>query len=114
METSRDKIIAVSDKVRDMLLEKNEAYGDSALKPLGVFSKGGASQSLRARIDDKLSRIKNKGLNDDTEDTLFDLVGYLILLIISEEQGQRNEDEWREYYNESITTDKNYKTPRYE
>ena len=34
---------------------------------------------MLARIDDKLSRIKHKGLNDLTEDTVKDLIGYLIL-----------------------------------
>jgi len=66
-----------------MLLEKNEAYGNSALEPIHIFSNGDAVDSLCTRIDDKLSRIKNKGLNDATEDTLFDLCGYLILLIIA-------------------------------
>ena len=32
--------------------------------------------------DDKLSRIKNKGLSDITEDTIMDLTGYLILLMV--------------------------------
>jgi len=41
---------------------------------------------LCARIDDKLSRIKNRGLDDNTEDTLFDLAGYLILLIIARDE----------------------------
>jgi hypothetical protein len=63
-----------------LLLEKNEAYGSSALFPLGVFSKGDAIESLCARMDDKLMRIKNCGINDTTEDTLSDLAGYIILL----------------------------------
>tara|TARA_Y100000592_G_scaffold25824_1_gene40727 strand:+ start:724 stop:954 length:231 start_codon:yes stop_codon:yes gene_type:complete len=68
-----------------MLSEKNNAYGNSALKPINIFSKGDATASLCARIDDKLARIKNRGLSDQTEDTLFDLCGYLILLIIAKE-----------------------------
>ena len=68
-----------------MLAEKNEAYGNSALEPINIFSKGDAVESLQARIDDKLARIKNRGVNDETEDTLFDLCGYLILLIIAKE-----------------------------
>lgn len=67
-------------EVTNLLLEKNAAYGDSALNPVGIFSKGDAVQSLCARIDDKLMRIKNKGINDLTEDTVTDLIGYLILL----------------------------------
>lgn len=89
MET-KDRIKEVTDKVCAMLQEKNDAYGNSALEPINVFSKGNSSDSLRARIDDKLSRIKNKGINDDTEDTLFDLCGYLVLLIIAEEKNKSN------------------------
>ena len=78
-----DNIEEVTDGLRDLLIEKNNAYGNSALSPINVFSKGNAIDSLLARIDDKLSRIKNRGLDDKTEDTLFDLVGYFILLIIA-------------------------------
>jgi hypothetical protein len=70
----------ISTEVTNLLLEKNAAYGDSALNPVGIFSKGNAVESLCARIDDKLMRIKNKGINDLTEDTVTDLIGYLILL----------------------------------
>jgi hypothetical protein len=70
----------ISMEVTNLLLEKNAAYGDSALNPVGIFSKGNAVESLCARIDDKLMRIKNKGINDLTEDTVTDLIGYLILL----------------------------------
>jgi len=81
----KDKIKDVSGRVYRMLSEKNDAYGNSALDPINIFSKGNAVDSLCARIDDKLSRIQNRGLADETEDTLFDLCGYLILLIIAKE-----------------------------
>jgi hypothetical protein len=77
---SETLIHEISTEVTNLLLEKNAAYGDSALNPVGIFSKGDAIQSLCARIDDKLMRIKNKGINDLTEDTVTDLIGYLILL----------------------------------
>ena len=64
-------------------MEKNKAYGDSAIQPENIFSKLDNAQAICARIDDKLSRIKNRGLNDATEDTLDDLLGYLILLKIA-------------------------------
>lgn len=81
--TTEERIIDVSNKVRDLLIEKNRAYGDSALHPINIFSKGNATDSLCARIDDKLSRIAQKGINDATEDTVQDLIGYLVLLKIS-------------------------------
>jgi len=82
MET-RDLIIEASTEVTNLLLEKNDAYGDSALYPVGIFSKGEAVDSLCARIDDKLMRIKSRGITDATEDTVQDLIGYLILLKIA-------------------------------
>lgn len=83
MNKSADKIIKTANDVRDLLLEKNAAYGDSALKPSNIFARGSAVDNIACRIDDKLMRIKNKGLNDATEDTLQDLIGYLILLKIA-------------------------------
>jgi len=84
--SSADKINNKIDEVRDMLLAKNKAYGDAALAPVGIFNKNTSSDSIRARIDDKLARIKNSGINDDTEDTVQDLCGYFILLMIANDQ----------------------------
>jgi hypothetical protein len=81
-----------ADKVRDMLLQKNKDYGSSALEPLNIFNKGKSTDSLCARIDDKLARIKNVGVSDSTEDTLFDLCGYLILLMISIDDNNEKTD----------------------
>jgi len=69
--------------ISDLLCKKNESYGDSACSPIQIFSKLDADEAICARIDDKLSRIANRGLNGDTEDTLFDLIGYLVLLQIA-------------------------------
>ena len=76
----------VTESITDLLKEKNAAYGNTALEPLGIFSKLGAAEAIKARIDDKLARIANKGLNDDTEDTARDLVGYLLLLLMAAER----------------------------
>jgi len=85
---TRELIIETSTEVMNLLLEKNAAYGDSALNPVGIFSRGNAVDSLCARIDDKLMRIKSKGITDATEDTVQDLIGYLILLKIATNQNQ--------------------------
>ena len=69
--------------ITNLLKEKNKAYGNSALNPANIFSKANASESLCARIDDKIMRIKNKGITDKTEDTIDDLIGYLLLLKMS-------------------------------
>ena len=76
-------------EIRDLLVSKNKAYGDSAIEPSNIFSKLDNAQGICARIDDKLSRIKNTGLDDATEDTLDDLIGYLVLLKIARENNKQ-------------------------
>ena len=72
-------------KITDLLKSKNKAYGNTALNPTNIFSKLSSTEAICARIDDKLSRIKNKGINDETEDTVDDLIGYLFLLKMSKD-----------------------------
>ena len=69
--------------ITDLLKSKNKAYGNTALNPTNIFSKLNATEAICARIDDKLARIGNKGINDETEDTVDDLIGYLLLLKMS-------------------------------
>jgi hypothetical protein len=71
-------IRAACEEVQTMLLEKNRAYGNSAMDPLRIFSRADAVEQLNVRIDDKLSRIARGGefAGDDTE---LDLIGYLVL-----------------------------------
>ena len=117
MNKSAAKIIKTANDVRDLLLEKNAAYGDSALKPSNIFARGSAVENIACRIDDKLMRIKNKGLNDATEDTLQDLIGYLILLkiAIEDERAQpinhnlpkHNADGYTSLHNGSFSAPKN-------
>ncbi len=76
----------VSDKIVKLLKEKNSAYGNTALNPPNIFSKLDSTEAICARLDDKLSRIKNRGINDKTEDTVDDIIGYLFLLKMSMEK----------------------------
>ena len=82
------RIATTCEDIKTLLLEKNLKYGNSAVEPINVFSKLDNAAAICARIDDKLSRIANSGLNDATEDTLDDLIGYLVLLKIA--RGERN------------------------
>jgi C4-type Zn-finger protein len=66
--------------VANILRSKNKAYGDSALNPVRCFSKVSNIEGILIRIDDKLSRIRTQGIHDKSEDTILDLIGYLILL----------------------------------
>jgi hypothetical protein len=68
--------------IRAMLIEKNEAYGNSALEPLRVFSRADAAEQIKVRIDDKLSRLA-RGDGTGDEDATKDLIGYLVLLRIT-------------------------------
>lgn len=81
--TTQEKISKVCDDVKDMLIEKNRKYGDSALNPIRIFAKSDTVEQLKVRIDDKLNRFKNMQ-KDDTEDVINDLIGYLILLKVAE------------------------------
>jgi len=80
MKDREQQITDVCNKIKSLLLLKNKAYGDSALDPVRIFSKNDSLDGLLVRIDDKLSRIKNTGITSASEDTLMDLIGYLVLL----------------------------------
>ena len=77
-----EEVHDVLQEIEDLLVAKNEKYGNSALEPLGVFSQLSAKEGLLVRIDDKLKRIKNGSLDKDDEDVVNDLIGYLVLLKI--------------------------------
>jgi hypothetical protein len=78
------EITAACEEIKEMLLAKNAAYGDSVLNPVRIFSDASAEEQLLVRIDDKLSRLQRG--KDAGEDTLSDLIGYLILLKIQRSQ----------------------------
>lgn len=87
---TQDKIKKVGQEIIDLLIEKNQSYGDSALEPANVFASGNAIDNLSARIDDKLMRIKTQGFRGYGEDNVKDLIGYLILLKIAIEDEKTN------------------------
>jgi hypothetical protein len=68
------------------LNEKNRRYGNSVLKPLGVFTKhinldrSNAFNGMLYRLDDKLARIKNAG--HLRKNDLADIVGYILPLMM--------------------------------
>lgn len=71
--------------IAHLLIEKNIAYGDSALDPVRIFSKTGPIEQLHVRIDDKLSRLM-KGTEYVGDNDIDDLIGYLVLLKIAKEK----------------------------
>lgn len=78
-EEVRREIQAECCRVSAQLVKKNNAYGNSALDPVRIFSRARADEQLLVRIDDKISRIA-RGSEFPGDDTVDDLVGYLILL----------------------------------
>ena len=78
-----EAVLDTLDSIAVMLMEKNASYGNAAIDPLRVFSKDDNVAQLKVRIDDKLSRIQ-RGNDTFPEDTVRDLVGYLVLLLIAE------------------------------
>ena len=90
-KSPQDAIIETCDSIKELLLEKNRKYGNSALNPCRVFSKADSVEQLKVRIDDKLNRIKNEQ-NDEDEDVVKDLIGYLVLLIIARGNGHAEEE----------------------
>lgn len=94
--TTQDKIKSVGKEVVDLLIEKNESYGDSALEPANIFASGNAVDNLCARIDDKLMRIKTQGFRGYGEDNIKDLIGYLILLKIAVSEEDSKLQDWQE------------------
>ena len=58
---TKDKLRKKCDEVKSLLIDKNEAYGDSAIIPSNIFSKLSSTDGVKASIDDKLKRMHNKG-----------------------------------------------------
>lgn len=81
--SSRESIIDVLEGMKDLLLYKNEKYGDSALNPLGVFHKGDALDSILIRLDDKIGRVKNNPDVRPRVNDVADIIGYCTLLLVS-------------------------------
>lgn len=79
---TQQAIIETCDDLKELLLEKNRKYGNSALSPVRIFSKADTLEQLFVRADDKLNRIRNRQ-NDEDEDVFTDLAGYLILIKIA-------------------------------
>lgn len=82
--TTEIRIRARCAEIAEFLVMKNASYGDSALHPVGIFASGDAVDSLAARIDDKLARLRFAP-GAYGEDTIKDLMGYLVLLTLAME-----------------------------
>jgi len=86
--TTAELIDLECQNLAEMLKAKNRQYGNSFADPVRIFSKATPEEGLRIRIDDKLSRIARG--DDAGEDTILDLVGYLILLRVLHRAGDKS------------------------
>jgi hypothetical protein len=84
-------ICTTLDEIKELLLEKNRLYGDSAINPVRIFSKADPIAQIETRMDDKLSRIRNMD-PEDAEDAYLDLLGYLVLHRVAKMQQRRAVD----------------------
>lgn len=88
---TQSQISLICDDIKELLLYKNQKYGNSALEPIRVFSKANEIEQLLVRIDDKLNRIQQgTGLIEEDEDVVIDLIGYLVLLKIAMKRKTQN------------------------
>ena len=88
---TQSQISLICDDIKELLLYKNQKYGNSALEPIRVFSKANEIEQLLVRIDDKLNRIQQgTGLVEEDEDVVIDLIGYLVLLKIAMKRKTQN------------------------
>jgi len=78
------KLTDVLSSIKQMLLDKNRRYGNSALEPVRIFSKSSPLEQLKVRMDDKLSRLRSAQTDDD-EDVVNDLIGYLLIYKIAKQ-----------------------------
>lgn len=76
------EIYSLCNEMAVFLINKNRAYGNSALEPVRIFSKSGNQEQLLVRIDDKLSRFF-KGSEFPGDNDIDDLIGYLLLLKVA-------------------------------
>lgn len=87
-KSTKELIVEMCQELQKTLLDKNAKYGNSAFNNGIVFDVPPLT-ALKARINDKASRIK-ASLPGDEEDAVLDLIGYLILYKIKEREDNGN------------------------
>ena len=81
--TTQTKIIIIIDSMKELLLYKNQKYGDSAINPKKIFYKGNSTNSILIRLDDKLGRVMSNTEEKPRINDVCDIIGYCTLLLIS-------------------------------
>ena len=87
---TQQKIHEIMGAMKDLLLYKNQKYGDSAINPKKIFYKGDSTNSILIRLDDKIGRVKANPDDTPRVNDVCDIIGYCTLLLIS--MGVTSED----------------------
>ena len=87
---TQQKIHEIMGAMKDLLLYKNQKYGDSAINPKKIFYKGDSTNSILIRLDDKLGRVMSNTEDKPRVNDVCDIIGYCTLLLIS--MGVASED----------------------
>lgn len=87
---TQKKIVEITDSIKDLLLYKNQKYGDSAINPKKIFYKGDSTNSILIRLDDKLGRVMSNTEEKPRVNDVADIISYCTLLLIS--MGVTSED----------------------
>ena len=80
---TQQKIHEIMGAMKDLLLYKNQKYGDSAINPKGIFYKGDSTNSILIRLDDKIGRVMSNTEEKPRVNDVCDIIGYCTLLLIS-------------------------------
>ena len=80
---TQQKIHEILGAMTDLLLYKNQKYGDSAINPKKIFYKGDSTNSILIRLDDKIGRIMSNTEEKPRVNDVADIIGYCTLLLIS-------------------------------
>lgn len=80
---TQQKIHEIIGAMKDLLLYKNQKYGDSAINPKKIFYKGDSTNSILIRLDDKIGRIMSNTEEKPRVNDVADIIGYCTLLLIS-------------------------------
>ena len=80
---TQQKICEIMGAMKDLLLYKNQKYGDSAINPKKIFYKGDSTNSILIRLDDKIGRVMSNTEDKPRVNDVCDIIGYCTLLLIS-------------------------------
>ena len=80
---TQQRIHEIMDAMKDLLLYKNQMYGDSAINPEKIFYKGDSTSSILVRLNDKIGRVKANPDDKPRINDVCDIIGYCTLLLIS-------------------------------